>query len=760
MSLQVSNQTTTGRRTPQVYQGFGSVPTGSTTTPTATNGGALASGANAGGSVGRAAKGGNKQSQIPVAIGSSGFGTPGNDGSVPQTAVVYPGTAGATDGTPGQKQVQSDHLYGLKQQQQQVSTATVPAPGAPNRSATNGNQSSASVEKNGTSQRKNSTGDASATAKKTETVASQPAATPAEGTAKVRDSPRSSARTQQQKQSVEEAEPAKTTDQPKTEKNTELESSIMAENPLKGFTSDGEEMESLLLEPWDLEGPSTPVRSNAGGKSRLQKANPQAQARVSPFKASGKASPKQSGPDTEQTVDTSNKKKAEDESEKNRSPKVDPAPSTPSSAGAGESLIGRPLRSISGRRSTRPITDIKFTHPRRSTADAHNDSISSMNVTVGSEIGNDSLLLRTPGSATRKRKDMTPESTSDEPVAESPKRARLDFSGLLGMVATPVTMLKNRLSRVKLQSSTPRSLVVDEEDASKVVTAEATTTTVSVTPQKEGEVAAMEVDVAGKGEEKSGDAATTDKVTVVVPGEGQKKDGAAEGQQESSSSVAEDDDAVEVKIVTDQPKQWCSIIPNSNRKVGLAMWILAVFVALLYAVCDVNYFIRTLFTVLHIMLLPGRVKITDKHTIYGFCTTQDVDFLLNHMNNGRYLRELDFCRFYWYGRTRFWPLGNAKNILQGECMVRYRRMLPIFKAYKVETQLIWWDDKSIYFEHKFVTLHDGFIRTVAYTRQRAIGVNLLEYVQQFPECRERPEQPTVLKGWIESNEASSQQLRK
>ena len=354
-----------------------------------------------------------------------------------------------------------------------------------------------------------------------------------------------------------------TQQQPKSEKTTNLESSLLTEKTLKGFSSDGEEMESLLLEPWDMEeGSATPSRSSAA-KSKMPKAAPQAQARVSPFKASGKTQPKPSGgtatAEPEQTAGSPNKKTAAaaagDESEKNRSPKVD-APSTPT---AGESLIGRPLRSISGRRSTRPISDIKFTHPRRSTADPHNDSISSMNVTVGSEIGSDSMLLRTPGSATRKRKDMTPESTSDEPVIDSPKRARLDFSGFLGMVATPVTMLKNRLSRVKLQS-TPRALAVDEEDASKVVTAEATTTTASVTPQKEADGAgAMDVDVvAGKGAEKGDDA-----TAPVADGQ---KDG-AEGQQqqqqqESSSSVAEDDE-VEVKIVTDQPqqpKQWCSIM--------------------------------------------------------------------------------------------------------------------------------------------------------------------------------------------------------
>uniref|UniRef100_A0A1Y9H2R3 Uncharacterized protein n=1 Tax=Anopheles dirus TaxID=7168 RepID=A0A1Y9H2R3_9DIPT len=548
MSLQVSNQTTSGRRTPQVYQGFGGVGAGAAaTTPTATNGSG-ATNANTG-SVGRPSKGGNKQSQIPVAIGSGG-GVGGAtlthpEAPVPQTAVVHPGTGGSTD---GQKHLgQLDHVYGtlaMKQspaamQQLQTSAGSVRV------QATNGSQAAAAnatAEKNGTSQKKNASangggggGDggpavATAAAKKSAEV-QQTVVVPPEGGAKVRDSPRS--RAQQQKSDDVVV-------QPKSEKNVAMESSLLAEKPLKGFGADGEEMESLLLEPWEFEESTaaTPARSNAGAKSKSQKTTPQAQ--VSPFKAGGKL-------ETEQSPA---KAKAEETAGKNRSPKAtDVAPATPT----GDTVIGRPLRSISGRRSTRPISDIKFTHHRRST-DQHNDSFSSLNVTVGSEVGNDSLL-RTPLSASRKRKDMTPESTSTEAegaAVDSPKRARLDFSGFLGMVATPVTMLKNRLSRVKLQS-TPRSLAVEEEDASKVVTAEATTTTTTtnVTPQKDeastGEAAtAMEVD-----EKEKPDAAT---------GQTMPEKDAAE-PLESSSTVA--DDEVEVKIVTDgqQPqKQWCSIM--------------------------------------------------------------------------------------------------------------------------------------------------------------------------------------------------------
>lgn len=38
-----------------------------------------------------------------------------------------------------------------------------------------------------------------------------------------------------------------------------------------------------------------------------------------------------------------------------------------------------------------------------------------------------------------------------------------------------------------------------------------------------------------------------------------------------------------------------------------------------------------------------------KNNIIGICTSQDVDIFIRHMNNARYLRELDFARFHFYG---------------------------------------------------------------------------------------------------------------
>ena len=195
---------------------------------------------------------------------------------------------------------------------------------------------------------------------------------------------------------------------------------------------ENEEMEALVVDPADYEEPPTPEKPS--GLSRF-------------FRL------------------TSIKKNKEDSMIVNLST----ASSEPTSTDDSQFDYNRPIR---GRRSTRAMNEIEFTYKKAPPANL-DDTSSSMNVTVGSEIHNDSL--RTPAT-NRKRKDMTPESTTDI-VMESPKRARLDLSGLFTVMASPVTMLKNRFSRVKLQSSTPNKNEQVLDEVAAFVTAEATTTT-------------------------------------------------------------------------------------------------------------------------------------------------------------------------------------------------------------------------------------------------------------------------------------------
>lgn len=104
-----------------------------------------------------------------------------------------------------------------------------------------------------------------------------------------------------------------------------------------------------------------------------------------------------------------------------------------------------PGRKVSGRKNTRPIKEIQFSYRTRNLDDSLNSSV---DATRGSEI-NTSAYPATPGSFFERKRAL-----SDENI-ESPKRARLDFSGLFYAMASPVTLLRNKFKRTKIQSSTP-----------------------------------------------------------------------------------------------------------------------------------------------------------------------------------------------------------------------------------------------------------------------------------------------------------------
>lgn len=59
------------------------------------------------------------------------------------------------------------------------------------------------------------------------------------------------------------------------------------------------------------------------------------------------------------------------------------------------------------------------------------------------------------------------------------------------------------------------------------------------------------------------------------------------------------------------------------------------------------------------------------------------------MNNARYVRELDFARFHFYALTGLYEeIKKSKGgAVQGASSVRYRRTIPIFSAYRIETKV-------------------------------------------------------------------------
>lgn len=187
-------------------------------------------------------------------------------------------------------------------------------------------------------------------------------------------------------------------------------------------------------------------------------------------------------------------------------------------------------------------------------------------------------------------------------------------------------------------------------------------------------------------------------------------------------------------------------------------------IAILYILFDVNYFLRIAFTIAWGRLFQKKAKIFDKTSIYGICTSQDVDIFLKHMNNARYLRELDFARFHYYDRSGIYSEVSRQGggAVQGASSTRYRRALPIFTPYKVTTQMIYWDDKNFYLEHEFISLSDNFVRAVVLSKQTVtnLKVPVAQIIAQVEPEAQRPELTNELKLWLDSMEESSQKLRK
>ncbi|XP_012537225.1 protein THEM6 [Monomorium pharaonis] len=209
----------------------------------------------------------------------------------------------------------------------------------------------------------------------------------------------------------------------------------------------------------------------------------------------------------------------------------------------------------------------------------------------------------------------------------------------------------------------------------------------------------------------------------------------------------------------------------------MVCWILVgVFgaIVLIYSLVEFNYFLHTFLVLAFARYCRKKVNILDETVIYGFCTINDVDTFLYHMNNSRYFRELDFARLDFYERTDLYReiCSQGSSILQGAATIRYRRFIKPLTIFKITSKIIYWDEKGFFMEHRFITPSDGFIRAIAICRQKLLNGNADTIIDALLNRRVkqngnveagitqvRLEMPPEVSKWIESNEISSAMLR-
>ncbi|XP_013190935.1 protein THEM6 [Amyelois transitella] len=188
---------------------------------------------------------------------------------------------------------------------------------------------------------------------------------------------------------------------------------------------------------------------------------------------------------------------------------------------------------------------------------------------------------------------------------------------------------------------------------------------------------------------------------------------------------------------------------------------------LLYGTLDVAYFARMMYTVAKARYFKKKACIMDTTEVNSWCLLNDIDTLLYHMNNARYLRELDFARADFYERTGLYANIKAAGgaVVQAAATIRYRRYIKPFTKFTITSRAIYWDEKTVFMEHEFVG-PGGFVHAVAVCRQRVIDTSAAAIAELLLQLHcgntcHTPigKMPPELELWVQSNELSSAKLR-
>ena len=92
-------------------------------------------------------------------------------------------------------------------------------------------------------------------------------------------------------------------------------------------------------------------------------------------------------------------------------------------------------------------------------------------------------------------------------------------------------------------------------------------------------------------------------------------------------------------------------------------------------------------------------------------------------------------------------------------MLRYRRSLGFLMPFKLHTRLVWYDERALYFEQRFISTHDNFVRAIGLCKNTAVNCNVIEVMRDQFGHERTLDCPAWLKSFMEANDCGSQQLK-
>lgn len=134
-------------------------------------------------------------------------------------------------------------------------------------------------------------------------------------------------------------------------------------------------------------------------------------------------------------------------------------------------------------------------------------------------------------------------------------------------------------------------------------------------------------------------------------------------------------------------------------------------------------------------------------------TEIDINF---HVNNGMYLMMMDLGRFDALVRSGIWRTIRARRwtgVISDET-ISFRKSLKLGQRYSVESKIIGFDERAVYFEHRIVSQGDVYARGIVATRlltQHRASVTLHDLVGVFGNPPDELELPEWIHEWRDHN---------
>lgn len=202
---------------------------------------------------------------------------------------------------------------------------------------------------------------------------------------------------------------------------------------------------------------------------------------------------------------------------------------------------------------------------------------------------------------------------------------------------------------------------------------------------------------------------------------------------------------------------------------GFLFWWLAPILALAFACFDVWYFARMF--VLYVKMkrseASGKNTRRSKEELFapydrnGIVLPSDLDYML-HMNNSKYLREMDFGRVGMFVERGLYAAVVRRGgftVLAAHC-IRYRRSLTLFQRFVLRTKVLCWDEDAVYMEQRMTRKSDGFVCAINLAKMALRGTAVSAVLETWiGEKAESPPFPPEVASWRDSIAASSKKLQ-